>query len=737
MRKLLKYLKPFAGLIAAAVVLVFLQAMCDLKLPDYMSDIVNIGIQQGGITDAVPEKTGSETMEQLILFFSSDEQVLFDKYYEKSDDTWELRESPTSEDRESLNAAFTRGFAAVGSIKSLAENPEALAEIMKQFPISQDRPSEGDASAAASGDLFAVLKALPEEQRLEIAAKVTEQYDSMGASMSEQAAVAFLKEEYETLGMDTAAIQRQYILTTGLKMLGVALLAAVCTITVCLLSAKIGAGLGRDLRSAVYRKVSDFSNAEFDQFSTSSLITRTTNDITQVQMLVVMAIRMMVYAPVMGIGGIIYALQKSVSMSWIIVLGVVVLLSLVGTITSIVMPRFKRMQSLIDRLNQVTRENLSGMMVIRAYNTQQFEEKRFDKANRDLADNTLFVNRVMSAMMPAMMLIMNCLTLLIIWVGAHQVADAAMQVGDMMAYMQYAMQIVMSFLMVSMMFIMVPRAAVSADRIAEVLTTTPQICDPENPKSPKNGPKPRGTVEFKDVTFRFPGAEEDTLEHISFTAHPGETTAFIGSTGSGKSTLVNLVPRFYDVTSGQVLVNGIDVREMTQHDLRAEIGYVPQKGILFSGTIDSNLKYGSPDASEDQVKRSAAIAQAADFISEKPEQYEAPISQGGTNVSGGQKQRLSIARALVKNAPIYIFDDSFSALDFKTDAKLRKALHENIADATILLVAQRVGTIRHAEQIIVLDEGKIVGKGTHDQLMQNCEVYRQIAYSQLSKEELE
>lgn len=737
MRKLLKYLKPFAGLIAAAVVLVFLQAMCDLKLPDYMSDIVNIGIQQGGITDAVPEKAGSETMEQLILFFSSDEQALFDKYYEKNNDVWELRDRPSSEDRESLNAAFTRGFAAVGSIKALAENPEALAEIMKQFPISQDRPSEGDTSAAASGDLFSVLKALPEEQRLEIAAKVTEQYDSMGASMSEQAAVAFLKEEYETLGMDTAAIQRQYILTTGLKMLGVALLAAVCTITVCLLSAKIGAGLGRDLRSAVYRKVSDFSNAEFDQFSTSSLITRTTNDITQVQMLVVMAIRMMVYAPVMGIGGIIYALQKSVSMSWIIVLGVVVLLSLVGTITSIVMPRFKRIQSLIDRLNQVTRENLSGMMVIRAYNTQQFEEKRFDKANRDLADNTLFVNRVMSAMMPAMMLIMNCLTLLIIWVGTQQVANAAMQVGDMMAYMQYAIQIVMSFLMVSMMFIMVPRAAVSADRIAEVLTTTPQICDPENPKSPENGPEPRGTVEFKDVTFRFPGAEEDTLEHISFTAHPGQTTAFIGSTGSGKSTLVNLVPRFYDVTSGQVLVNGIDVREMTQHDLRAEIGYVPQKGILFSGTIDSNLKYGSPDASEDQVKRSAAIAQAADFISEKPEQYEAPISQGGTNVSGGQKQRLSIARALVKNAPIYIFDDSFSALDFKTDAKLRKALHENIADATILLVAQRVGTIRHAEQIIVLDEGKIVGKGTHDQLMQNCEVYRQIAYSQLSKEELE
>ena len=442
-------------------------------------------------------------------------------------------------------------------------------------------------------------------------------------------------------------------------------------------------------------------------------------------------------APVMGIGGIIYALRKSVSMSWIIALGVVVLLSLVGSINAVVMPRFKKMQSLIDRLNQVARENLSGMMVIRAYNTQDFEEQRFDKANRDLAGNTLFVNRVMSAMMPVMMLLMNLMTLLIIWVGAHQVEQAAMQVGDMMAYMQYAMQIVMSFIMVTMMFIMVPRAAVSGDRIAEVLETKPGILDPESPKSPSSGPAPRGTVEFRDVSFRYPGAEEDALEHITFTARPGETTAFIGSTGAGKSTLVNLIPRFYDVTSGQVLVNGIDVREMTQHDLRQEIGYVPQKGTLFSGTIESNLTYGSPSAAEDQVRRSAEIAQAADFIAEKPEQYGAPIAQGGSNVSGGQKQRLSIARALVKNAPIYIFDDSFSALDFKTDARLRKALQENTADAAILLVAQRVGTIRHAAQIIVLEEGRIAGKGTHEELMESCEVYREIAYSQLSKEELE
>ncbi len=735
MRKLFPYLKPFAGAIAIAVVLVFFQAMCDLKLPDYMSDMVNIGIQQGGMTDAIPEQTGAETMDKLLLFFQEDEEALLNRSYRRDGELWTLSEKLSAADRATLSAAFTRAFAAEGSIAAMAKDPETLKRLLAEMPA----PPEGAASAqtAGSGDLFSVLKALPREQRLEIASKVTEQYNSAGENMSTQAAIAFLKGEYETLGVDTAAIQREYILRTGLKMLAVALLAAACTVTVCFLSARIGAGLGRNLRSAVYSRVTDFSSAEFDKFSTSSLITRTTNDITQVQMLVVMAIRMMAYAPVMGIGGIIYALNKSVSMSWIIALGVVVLLSLVGTVNAVVMPRFKKMQSLIDRLNQVARENLSGMMVIRAYNTQDFEEQRFDKANRDLAGNTLFVNRVMSAMMPVMMLLMNLLTLLIIWVGAHQVEQAAMQVGDMMAYMQYAMQIVMSFVMVTMMFIMVPRAAVSGDRIAEVLETNPSIQDPEAPKSPASGPAPRGTVEFRDVCFRYPGAEENALEHISFTARPGETTAFIGSTGAGKSTLVNLIPRFYDVTSGQVLVNGIDVREMTQHDLRQEIGYVPQKATLFSGTIESNLAYGSSSVDRDRMRKSAEIAQAADFIAEKPEQYDAPISQGGSNVSGGQKQRLSIARALVKNAPICIFDDSFSALDFKTDAKLRRALQENIADAAILLVAQRVGTIRSAAQIIVLDEGKIVGKGTHEELMETCEVYRQIAYSQLSKEELE
>ena len=735
MRKLLQYLKPFAGAVAVAVALVFLQAMCDLKLPDYMSDMVNVGIQQGGITDPVPEQTSPETMDRLLLFFTEEEEALLNQDYRQEGSLWTRTGKLSAPDRETLSAAFTRAFAAVGSIETLSKDPDSLKALLAQFPAAPENAA--GAEAALSGDLFSLLKAMPREQRLEIAAKVAEQYDSAGENMSGQAAVAFLKAEYEALGVDTAAIQRSYILKTGLKMLAVALLAAACTVTVCFLSARVGAGLGRDLRSAVYGRVTDFSNAEFDKFSTSSLITRTTNDISQVQMLVVMAIRMMAYAPVMGIGGIIYALRKSVSMSWIIALGVVVLLSLVGSITAVVMPRFKKMQSLIDRLNQVARENLSGMMVIRAYNTQDFEEQRFDKANRDLAGNTLFVNRVMSAMMPVMMLLMNLMTLLIIWVGAHQVEQAAMQVGDMMAYMQYAMQIVMSFIMVTMMFIMVPRAAVSGDRIAEVLETKPGILDPESPRSPSSGPAPRGTVEFRDVSFRYPGAEEDALEHITFTARPGETTAFIGSTGAGKSTLVNLIPRFYDVTSGQVLVNGIDVREMTQHDLRQEIGYVPQKGTLFSGTIESNLTYGSPSAAEDQVRRSAEIAQAADFIAEKPEQYGTPIAQGGSNVSGGQKQRLSIARALVKNAPIYILDDSFSALDFKTDARLRKALQENTADAAILLVAQRVGTIRHAAQIIVLEEGRIAGKGTHEELMESCEVYREIAYSQLSKEELE
>ena len=738
MKKIVKYLKPFAGSIAIAVVLVFVQAMCDLKLPDYMSDIVNVGIQQSGIEDAVPEKIRESEVEKLFLFLTKDEQELIAEHYqgeasENGEDYWILQKKGLSNARrQELNGAFSRAFATVGTMESLEKDPDALQKILAEMggAVEGQLPSAGDV------DLLNMVAAMPFEQRIQIADQVIVEYDALGESMLTQAAVQFVKEEYEAIHLDTAALQREYIIRTGGALLLVSLLAAACTVIVGFLGARIGSGLARDLRKRVFRKVEDFSNAEFDKFSTASLITRTTNDVIQVQMLVIMAIRMVIYAPVMGIGGTIYALQKSVSMSWIVALAVILLLGLMLTIFVAVMPKFKSIQRLIDRLNQVTRENLSGLMVSRAYNTQKFEEQRFDTANQNLMKTQLFVNRVMAAMMPVMMLIMNGVNVLIIWVGAHQIADASMQVGDMMAYMQYAMQVVMSFLALSMMFIMFPRAAVSGDRIAEVLETEVSIQDPERPIPLNSNPERIGVVEFKDVTFRFPGAEEDTLHHINFTAKPGETTAFIGSTGSGKSTLVNLIPRFYDATEGTITVNGVDVRNASQHDLREQIGYVPQKAILFSGTINSNLKYGDADASEASVQIAAETAQAMEFIESKPDKFDEPISQGGTNVSGGQKQRLSIARALVKRPPIYIFDDSFSALDFKTDAALRKALKKQTGNATVLLVAQRVGTIRHAEQIIVLDEGKIVGKGTHDELMETCEVYQQIAYSQLSKEEL-
>ena len=578
------------------------------------------------------------------------------------------------------------------------------------------------------------MEQMPEEQRKQMMEQGSKQFEMMDETMKIQAGISVVQKNYEELGLDTEKTQRSYILKIGGIMLLISLLGAVCSITVGFIAAKIAAGLGRNLRKNIFKKVSGFSNREFDKFSTSSLITRSTNDVTQIQTLMVIMIRMVFYAPIIGIGGVIKATSKNSSMSWIIAIAVVVLLGLIAILFSIVMPKFKMVQKLVDRLNMVTRENLSGMMVIRAFNTQKFEEKRFDKANEDLTKTNLFVNRVMTILFPAMNLIMNGVTLLIVWVGAHQIADSAMQVGDMMAFMQYALQIIFAFLMLSMMFIMIPRASVSAQRIAEVLEIEPTIIDPKEPKHFNEDLK--GVVEFKDVSFRYPGAEEDMIKKISFTAEPGKTTAIIGSTGSGKTTLMNLIPRFYDVTSGKVTIDDIDIRDLTQHEVRDVIGYVPQKASLFSGTIKSNLKYGDENASVESLKESAEIAQAIDFINEKPAGFDTDISQGGSNVSGGQKQRLSIARALAKKPKIFIFDDSFSALDFKTDSALRKALKEKTGDSTMLIVAQRISTIKKAEQIIVLDDGKMVGLGTHEELMNTCKTYQEIALSQLSKEEL-
>lgn len=740
MIKLAKYLKPFSGLIIAAVLLLFVQAMADLALPDYMSNIVNVGIQQGGIKNAIPEAVRESQMKRLEIFMSDEDRMeILDNYtlitsssnsYEEYVKSYpELEKEPVyvlkdidKSEMDKIDLPMGKALLAVSGVEKMKESAEGGFIDINGMKIPADT------------DLFAMFANLPKDKSMEISDKMNAQFEALGEKMIIQAATPMVKAEYTALGMNTDNIQSRYIMNTGLVMLIISLLSAVCTVVVGFLSARAGAGLARNLRRDVFKRVESFSNTEFDKFSTASLITRTTNDTTQIQMFVVIMIRMIIYAPIMGIGGIIRAINKSASMSWIIALAVVIILGMILTVFVVAMPRFKLIQKLIDRLNLVTRENLSGMMVIRAFSTQEFEEKRFDKANLDLTRNNLFVNRVMVVMMPFMMIVMNGVTLLIVWVGAHQIAESSMQVGDMMAFMQYAMQIMFSFIMMSMMFIMIPRASVSAQRISEVLQTKPTIIDPQTPKSPASNAG--GFVEFKDVSFRYPGAEEDVLSGISFKAIPGKTTAIIGSTGSGKTTLINLIPRFYDVTGGSVFVDGVDVREFTQHELRSRIGYVPQKGSLFSGTIESNLKYADENASEELLRKSAEIAQATEFINEKPEGYKSEISQGGTNVSGGQKQRLSIARALVKKPEIFIFDDSFSALDYKTDRTLRKALHDETGDSTVIIVAQRIATIMNAEQIIVLDEGKIAGMGTHRELMESCETYQEIALSQLSKEEL-
>jgi ATP-binding cassette subfamily B protein len=703
------------------MVLLFIQAMSDLSLPDYMARIVNNGIQQGGIENVVPEAIRQSQMDKLLLFMTADEQTQVLDHYrlidgESSDYNHYVEDYP-----------------------ALADQPVYVLKDVSDDEIDQLNPILGKAMLAVTGvesrgEPGMDLSQMPVEARTQVVATIDQKYASLGTDSIVQSAARVVKAEYVALGMDTDRLQNRYIIKAGLWMLMLALLAAVCNVTVGLLAARTAAGTARDIRRDLFRKVESFSNSEFDKFSTASLITRSTNDVTQLQMVVVMLIRIVCFAPIMGVGGILKAMGTDSKMWWIIALAVAELLTVIAVLFFVSLPKFRTVQSLIDRLNLVMRENLSGMMVVRAFNTQAFEEQRFDKANQNLTGTMLFVSRAMSLMMPMMMLIMNGLTLLIIWVGAHQVADSAMRVGDMMAFMQYAVQVVFSFLMLSFMFIILPRASVSGARIAEVLETEPSIRDPQQPKF--FSASFNGTIEFRQVSFRYPGAEEDVLHDLNFVAQPGQTTAFIGSTGSGKSTLINLIPRFYDVTQGEILMDGVDIRTVTQHDLRAKIGYMPQKASLFSGTIESNLRYGDENASPEDLTLATDIAQASEFINEKTEGLATEISQGGTNVSGGQRQRLSIARALVKKAPIYIFDDTFSGLDFKTDASLRKALKDKTGASTVLIVTQRVSTVMTAEQIIVLDEGRIVGMGTHRELMETCEIYREIAMSQLGLEEV-
>jgi len=746
MIRLFKEFKPFIVSILIIIALLFLQASTELALPDYMSNIVNVGIQQNGIEDTVPEVMKVDTMDKIKIFLNEDEKNLVDDSYrlinkenlEKDEYEDFLKKYPalkdeslfvlnidTEEEIERMNSFLGKAFLIVSGIED---------GNFKEMPSEniQDGPF---ANIPEGVDPFAIVKNLPEEQLNEIKAQIDGQFNVLPESIISQSAVNYIKSEYEAIGIDISKNQSNYILSIGGIMLLISLVGMAASIFVSFLASRVSSSLGRNLRDKVFNKVTAFSNREFNDFSTASLITRNTNDIQQVQTFTVMMLRMVFYAPILGIGGIIRAISTNTSMAWIVAVGVLAILTLVIALFSIAIPRFKKLQKLVDKVNRVMRESLTGMLVIRAFNTQKVEEKKFDDANKDLTKTNLFVSRIMTVMMPTMMLIMNAITLLIVWVGAHEVDNGSIQVGDMMAFMQYTMQIIMSFLMISMVSIMLPRASVSAQRITEVLDKDVTIVDPINPKEVKKDMK--GLLEFKNVSFKYPGAEEYVLKDISFTAKPGETIAFIGSTGSGKSTLINLIPRFYDVTEGQITLDGIDIKDMRLQDLRNMIGYVPQKGVLFTGTIESNIKYGkNADTSNEDVQKAIEIAQAKEFIDEKELGLLSEISQGGTNVSGGQRQRLSIARALVKKPEVFIFDDSFSALDFKTDAILRKAMHEEIQDKTILIVAQRISTIMNAERIIVLDEGKIVGLGTHKDLLRNCDVYKQIALSQLSEEEL-
>ena len=735
MRKLFQFLKPYAPRVLLILCVLVVQAYCDLSLPTYTSNIVNVGMQQSGIDEEIPENISEEEMNRLLLFVSEDDRQDIQDAYEKSSESFDY-------DGEVLTLK--------DSVKSDNEKLDALTEEMKlPMMLTAGFENGSDTTKQMEGQLkeqmsqvpgiekmsvFDIFGMMDDTQRAAIVDKITEQMDKMPDSILDQAAISYVKSTYEQIGLDTGHMSTVYILKTGAKMLGLAALGMAASILACLMASRVGAKVGRGLRRDTFRKVIGFSNAEFDKFSTASLITRSTNDIQQIQFLTVMILRIVLYAPVMAIGGILKVSKTNVDMFWIIGLAVLLIVMVVAVLFIVVMPKFKIVQNMVDKLNLVSREILTGLPVIRAFHTEKHEEERFDKANKDLTKLNLFVNRAMTFMMPTMMLVMNGITVLIVWVGGHSINDGAMQVGDMMAFIQYAMQIIMSFLMICMISVMLPRAAVSAERVDEVLKSETKIHDPKEPKTlPKNG---KGEVAFEHVSFHYPGAEEDVLHDITFTAKPGETTAFIGSTGCGKSTLVNLIPRFYDVTEGKITIDGQDVRDLTQHELREKLGYVPQKGVLFSGNIASNIMFGNPAGSEQEMTEAAQIAQAVEFIDTKPERYKSPISQGGANVSGGQKQRLSIARAIAKHPDIYIFDDSFSALDYKTDTVLRSALKEKTTDSVVLIVAQRISTILHAEQIIVLDDGKIVGKGTHEELLKTCDAYYQIAASQLSESEL-
>lgn len=718
MTKLLKFLKPYAGAVAAIICVLIVQAYCDLSLPAYTSDIVNVGIQQSGIDEKVPEEISEEDLSSLMMLTPSYKKEEIQDAYEESKGDYDYD---------------GKVFSLKDSVKEDEEELENLEELLAK-PMLLATGSTLDSEMAGKLKMN-LQQPMQPEQKDEMLKEIYKQLDDVPDMMLEQSAPVYIKQLYEKIGIDTDAIETHYILNTGGKMLALAGLCMAASVLVGLLASRVGASVGRGLRRDVFRKVVGFSNGEFDKFSTASLITRSTNDIQQIQLLTVMILRMVLYAPILALGGIYQVFHTNVDMSWIIALAVGIIVMVVLVLFLIVMPKFKIVQNQVDRLNLVSREILTGLPVIRAFSTEKHEEERFDEANKALTKTNLFVNRAMTFMMPLMMLVMNAISILIIWVGGHSINDGVMQVGDMMAFIQYTVQIIMSFLMICMISVMLPRAAVSATRVDEVLTSDTLIHDPKEPDTFENEGK--GKVSFDHVSFRYPGAEEDVLHDITFTAKPGQTTAFIGSTGSGKSTLVNLIPRFYDVTEGKITIDGKDIRDVAQRDLRDRLGYVPQKGVLFSGDIASNILYGNPDGSEAEMEEAAQIAQAEEFISHKKKKYHSPIAQGGSNVSGGQKQRLSIARAIAKHPDIYIFDDSFSALDYKTDVTLRQALKQKTKDSTVIIVAQRISTILHAEQIIVLDDGKVAGIGTHKELLKNCEAYYQIAASQLSEKELE